>query len=76
MPGVVTVSTEIRDEAIGGWSPRCCEVLEKLHDHLEGFTRFIRLHIGRSLDIIPVQSLRLEERNGPEPDLLRMKTAP
>jgi hypothetical protein len=38
---------------------------EELHDHLEGFTRFIRLHKGHSYRIVPGQRLPPRERNGP-----------
>jgi hypothetical protein len=64
-PGVVTVSAQISDDVIGGWSPWCHEVLEKLHDHLECFTRFIPLHRGHLPPEIPVQRTAPRERNSP-----------
>ncbi len=70
-PGVVTVSAEIRDDVIGGWSSSVVVQRQKLHDHLEGFTRFIRLHRGHSPHEIPVQRPAPGERNSPASLILR-----
>ena len=69
--GAVTVSAQISDDVIGGWSPRCREVLEKLHDHFKGFTRFIRLHTGHSLHKTAGQRTAPRERNSPDPVLVQ-----
>ena len=66
-PGIVTVSAEIRDDAISGWSPRWwCSVKNSMIT-LRASPVFIDLHRGHSPRRTAAQGTRPRERNAPVP---------